>query len=78
MNALFNDGPYADDVGRCVPGPPPPDPLVVDAVGRSTPWTYRVVTVGSWSDPLNPIAIYAAALPTGPHAATTWWADRAQ
>lgn len=74
MNALFNDGPFMNDVGRCVPGPPPPDPLVVDA--GSAPWTYRVVTVGSWSDPLNPIAIYAAELPVGPNAETTWWADR--
>lgn len=52
MHALFDGGPFAEDVGRCVPGPPPPDPLVM---GNTT---YMLRTVGSWSDPHNPIAIY--------------------
>jgi hypothetical protein len=29
MHALFDGGPFGEDVGRCVPGPPPRDPLVV-------------------------------------------------
>jgi hypothetical protein len=52
MNALFDGGPYADDVGRCVPGPPPADTFDVGGV------TYYLRTVGSWSDPENPIAVY--------------------
>jgi hypothetical protein len=52
MHALFDGGPFASDVGRCVPGPPPPDPLVVGDT------TYRLRSVGSWSDPEDPIAIY--------------------
>lgn len=73
MNAIFDDGPFREDEGRCVPGPPPRDPLVVDTPdgGRST---YRVVTIGSWSDPDSPIAIYATELPDGNE--TGWWADR--
>src|SRR5262245_40337217 len=39
MNALFDGGPYADDVGRCVPGPPPADTFDVDGV------TYYLRTV---------------------------------
>lgn len=52
MNALFDGGPYGEDVGRCVPGPPPADQFSTEGV------TYFLRTVGSWSDPLNPIAIY--------------------
>jgi hypothetical protein len=52
MHALFDGGPFANDVGRCVPGPPPPDPLVVGET------TYQLRTVGSWSDPSDPIAVY--------------------
>ena len=52
MNALFDGGPYAEDVGRCVPGPPPPDTIEVDGA------TYLLRAVGSWSDPMNPIAVY--------------------
>lgn len=26
---MYHDGPFANDVGRCVPGPPTPDPLHV-------------------------------------------------
>ena len=52
MNAIFDGGPFTDDVGRCVPGPPPPDPLAIgDAI-------YLLRVVGSSSDPDNPIAIY--------------------
>jgi hypothetical protein len=29
MHAIFADGPFEPDVGRCVPGPPPADPLVI-------------------------------------------------
>lgn len=52
MHALFDGGPFAEDVGRCVPGPPPPDPLIVGET------TYLLRVVGSWSDPEDPIAIY--------------------
>lgn len=52
MNAIFDEGPYGDDVGRCVPGPPPTDEFTAKGV------TYFLRTVGSWSDPDNPIAIY--------------------
>ena len=52
MNAIFDGGPLHHDVGRCVPGPPPPDPLIVGAT------TYLLRAVGSWSDPGHPLAIY--------------------
>lgn len=52
MHAVFDGGPFADDVGRCVPGPPPPDPLVVGTA------TYLLRTVGSWSDAQDPVAVY--------------------
>lgn len=52
MNAIFDGGPYGEDVGRCVPGPPPVDELAVKGI------TYYLRTVGSWSAPENPIAIY--------------------
>ena len=52
MNAIFDGGPFGEDVGRCVPGPPPAHTLDVQGV------TYHLRTVGSWSDPENPIAIY--------------------
>lgn len=70
MNAIFDGGPFHDDVGRCVPGPPPPDPLIVGDT------TYRVVVIASWSDPDNPIAVYAIKLPVGPNAVTQWWSER--
>jgi hypothetical protein len=35
MHAIFDDGPYSDDVGRCVPGPPPKRVLTVTDGGRS-------------------------------------------
>lgn len=52
MNATFDGGPYADDVGRCVPGPPAAETF--DARGV----TYYLRVVGSWSDPDNPMAVY--------------------
>ena len=74
MHAIFSDGPFMADVGRCVPGPPPPDPLIIAADAEVDSWTYRLVSMGSWSDPLDPIAIYANTLPPGND--TGWWADR--
>ncbi|GAA3120522.1 hypothetical protein [Streptomyces goshikiensis] len=29
MHAIFGGGPFADDVGRCVPGPPAPEAITV-------------------------------------------------
>ena len=56
MHALFDSGPFGEDVGRCVPGPPPADSLVVgDTI-------YILRTVGSWSDPWDPIAVYGLTL----------------
>jgi hypothetical protein len=52
MNALFDGGPYGEDVGRCVTGPPPADQLAVEGA------IYYLRTVGSWSDPENPVAVY--------------------
>jgi hypothetical protein len=76
MHALFTDGPFKDDVGRCVPGPPPPDPLIVERSVNGSDWHYRLLTVGSWRDPGDPLAIYAAELPPGNE--TGWWSDRGQ
>jgi hypothetical protein len=74
MHAIFSDGPFETDVGRCVPGPPPPDPLVAAARKGWPEWHYRLLTIGSWSDPEDPIAFYAAELPKGNEGG--WWADR--
>lgn len=52
MNAIFDGGPYGEDVGRCVPGPPPADSFTVAGA------RYYLRSVGSWSDPDNPIALY--------------------
>jgi hypothetical protein len=54
MRATFDGGPYDEDVGRCVPGPPPRRKL------RVTSCTYHLLGVGSWSDPDDPSAIYLA------------------
>jgi hypothetical protein len=62
MHAVFHGGPYGEDVGRCVPGPPA-------AATHSVPLpeggvhVYRLWTVGSWSDPDDPVAVYN---PTAP------------
>ena len=37
-------GPYVDDVGRCVPGPPTPDPLPV-SLPDGTTFEYRILSV---------------------------------
>jgi hypothetical protein len=57
MHALFGGGPYADDVGRCVPGPPAPEAVTVP-LPEGGEFVYRLVTVGSWSAPDDPIAVY--------------------
>ncbi|MFD9620641.1 hypothetical protein ACFWB2_25585 [Streptomyces virginiae] len=62
MHAIFHGGPYGEDVGRCVPGPPAPDLLTVPSAEGDV-HVYRLRTVGSWSDPDDPIAVYD---PDGP------------
>lgn len=57
MHALFDAGPYGEDVGRCVPGPPAPETLTVP-LPEGGEHVYRLCAVGSWSDPLDPIAVY--------------------
>ena len=76
MHAIFADGPFEQDVGRCVPGPPPSDPLVIEPRGQRPAWHCRLLTIVSWSAPDDPIALYAAALPAGNESG--WWADRAR
>ncbi|MFK0212630.1 hypothetical protein [Streptomyces sp. NPDC090298] len=57
MHAIFHGGPYGEDVGRCIPGPPAPEILTVPlADGRV--YTYRTWAVGSWSDLEDPVAVY--------------------
>ncbi|MEU2072618.1 hypothetical protein [Streptomyces sp. NPDC013489] len=62
MHATFHGGPYGVDVGRCIPGPPAPETLAVPLTEGGV-HTYRLWTVGSWSDPEDPIAVYN---PDGP------------
>ncbi|XUM00398.1 hypothetical protein ACQ86F_26200 [Streptomyces venezuelae ATCC 10712] len=62
MHAVFHDGPYGEDVGRCIPGPPAPATLSVPLTEGGVR-VYRLWTVGSWSDPDYPIAVYN---PDGP------------
>ncbi|MFF5763026.1 hypothetical protein ACFY8F_10875 [Streptomyces tanashiensis] len=62
MHAIFHGGPYGEDVGRCIPGPPAPEILAVP-LAEGGVHTYRLWTVGSWSDPDDPIAVYN---PDGP------------
>ncbi|MFJ2056914.1 hypothetical protein ACIOMM_13310 [Streptomyces sp. NPDC087908] len=62
MHAIFHGGPYGEDVRRCIPGPPAPETLAVPLVEGGV-HTYRLWTVGSWSDPEDPIAVYN---PEGP------------
>lgn len=57
MHALFGAGPYREDVGRCVPGPPAPETVTV-ALSEGGEYAYRLVTVGSWSAPDDPIAVH--------------------
>ena len=49
MHAIFDDGPFKEDVGRCVPGPPPADPLIIEPTAGRPRWHYRLLTIGSWS-----------------------------
>lgn len=62
MHAVFHGGPYGEDLGRCVPGPPAAAthsvPLPEGGVHVCHLWA-----VGSWSDPDDPIAVYN---PDGP------------
>ncbi|MGW4699456.1 hypothetical protein [Streptomyces sp. NPDC004285] len=62
MHAIFHGGPYGEDVGRCIPGPPAPEIFEVP-LAEGGVHTYRLWTVGSWSDPEDPIAVYN---PDGP------------
>ncbi|OKJ69355.1 hypothetical protein [Streptomyces sp. CB02261] len=62
MHAVFHGGPYGEDVGRRIPGPPAPVTLSV-RLARGGVHVYRLWTVGSWSDPDDPIAVYN---PDGP------------
>ncbi|MEU3607265.1 hypothetical protein AB0E83_17750 [Streptomyces sp. NPDC035033] len=62
MHAVFHGGPYGEDVGRCIPGPPAPATLSVP-LPEGGAHVYRLWTVGSWSDPDDPIAVYN---PDGP------------
>ncbi|WP_097241136.1 hypothetical protein [Streptomyces sp. 1331.2] len=57
MHALFGGGPYGEDVGRCVPGPPAPETITAP-LSEGGEYVYRLVTVGSWSAPDDPIAVY--------------------
>ena len=62
MHAVFHRGPYGEDVGRCVPGPPAPATLSVP-LAEGGVHVYRLLTVGSWFAPDDPIAVYN---PDGP------------
>ncbi|MFB7338915.1 hypothetical protein [Streptomyces hydrogenans] len=62
MHAVFHGGPCGEDVGRCVPGPPAPVTWSVP-LPEGGVHVYRLWTVGSWSDPDDPIAVYH---PDGP------------
>ncbi|TQF06236.1 hypothetical protein E6W39_33505 [Kitasatospora acidiphila] len=57
MHAVFNGGPYGEDIGRCVPGPPAPVSLTVP-LPEGGEFGYRLWAVGSWSQPGDPIAVY--------------------
>ncbi|MFI0824511.1 hypothetical protein ACH4Q7_08670 [Streptomyces roseolus] len=64
MHAVFHGGPYGEDVGRCVPGPPAPATLPVP-LPEGGVHVYRLWAVGSWSAPDDPTAVYN---PDGPPA----------
>jgi hypothetical protein len=59
MHALFDGLPLSEDVGRCVPGPPAPQRMDVRD-GAEVVASYVLKTVGSWSNPADPIAVYGA------------------
>ncbi|MFE3073572.1 hypothetical protein [Streptomyces sp. NPDC059247] len=65
MHAIFHGGPYGDDVGRCIPGPPAPEVLKVP-LPEGGEHVYRLWNVGSWLDPNDPIAVYNLDVPPAP------------
>ncbi|MFJ8296642.1 hypothetical protein ACIQ9R_12275 [Streptomyces sp. NPDC094447] len=62
MHAIFHGGPYGEDIGRCIPGPPAPETFDVSPAEGGV-YRYRLWTVGTWSAPGDPIAVYN---PDGP------------
>ncbi len=62
MHAQFGGGPYGDDVGRCIPGPPAPETLAVPLPDGGE-FIYRLWKVASWA-PDDPIAVYNDTGPT--------------
>ena len=77
VHAFFGDGPYDQDVGRCVPGPPTPDPLEVEAPDGTT-FVYRIPSVlhtGVAIERDHLIVLYAGKIPEeSDH--DQWWAER--
>ncbi|MFB7410422.1 hypothetical protein ACFCZ2_24880 [Streptomyces sp. NPDC056202] len=69
MHAIFHGGPYGEDVGRCIPGPPAQELLTVP-LAEGGVHVYRLWTVGSWSDPDDPVAVYN---PDGPPVPPPLW-----
>lgn len=69
MHAIFHGGPYGEDVGRCIPGPPAQELLTVP-LPEGGVYVYRLWTVSSWSDPDDPIAVYN---PDGPPVPPPLW-----
>ncbi|GLV84777.1 hypothetical protein Slala03_44660 [Streptomyces lavendulae subsp. lavendulae] len=65
MHAVFHGGPYGDDTGRCIPGPPAPEFLEVP-LPEGGEHVYRLWKVGSWSDPDDPVAVYDPDVPPAP------------
>lgn len=65
MHAIFGGGPYGEDVGRCIPGPPAPETITVPQPDGGE-HVYRLWAVASWSDPLDPIAVYNETGPVPP------------
>ena len=72
VHAIFSDGPYVDDVGRCVPGPPTPDPLPV-SLPDGTTFEYRILSVLGRSLE-DMVVLYAGSIPADSDPAA-WWAD---
>ncbi|RSS42593.1 hypothetical protein [Streptomyces sp. WAC08241] len=62
IHAVFHGGPYGEDVGRCVPGPPAPQTLAVP-LPEGGIHVYRLWRVGSWSGSNGLVAVYN---PDGP------------
>ncbi len=77
VHAVFHDGPYSDDVGRCVPGPPTPDPLEVELPGGGT-FVYRILSVGFTHVDMEVddlLVVYAGEIPAESDN-EEWWAER--